>query len=139
MTATDEQQSVPMKTDGTRVRARRLRMGMSIVDLAGEAGVSRDTLSDLEAGNKRPHPDTVTKVLSALDRLEEEMGIDGPLPAGAHRIGDPADDLIEFTIEGTGGIRAVVKGPIRNMEELQAAAQKLIEGLRVDDPKVNGA
>jgi transcriptional regulator with XRE-family HTH domain len=108
--------------------------------LAAEAGVNMDTLSDLEAGKRRPQPGTLNKVLDALDRLERETGLGpGSLPPGARRIGDPADDLIEFTIEGTDGIKAVVKGPIRDMDELQAAAQKLIQGMRLRPPAENGA
>lgn len=131
MRATREEQSAAMRADGARVRARRQRMGMNIVDLATEAGISRDTLSDLEAGNKKPHPDTVAKVLGALGRLEEEMGLDDDsLPPGARRIGDPMDDLVEFTVEGHSGIRAVVKGPIRDLDALQAAVSKLIAGMQ---------
>lgn len=131
MPVTGEEQSVPMRTDVGQVKARRLRLGYNITDMATEAGISRDTLSDLEAGNKRPHPDTLTKVLTALDRLEREIGLDaGSLPPGARRIGDPADDLVEFTIEGNFGVRAVVKGPVRDLDALQDAVRKLIAGMQ---------
>lgn len=142
MNAAHAEQSPPVTAneDVEQVRRRRQRIGMKITELAQEAGISRDTLSDLEAGNKRPHADTVEKVLVALERLETEMGMDAPpLPPGARYLGDPADDLIEFVIEGTDGIRAVVKGPIRNMEALQASAQKLIEGMQLRPPAENGA
>jgi transcriptional regulator with XRE-family HTH domain len=121
-----------MRTDVGQVKARRLRLGYNITDFAAEAGISRDTLSDLEAGNKRPHPDTLAKVLDALERLEREMGVGAPLPAGARRIGDPADDLVEFSIEGNFGVRAVVKGPIRDLDALQAAVSKLIAGMQAE-------
>jgi transcriptional regulator with XRE-family HTH domain len=106
---------------------------MNITELAQEAGISRDTLSDLEAGNKRPQTDTVDKVTAALDRIEREVGMDvPPLPEGARRIGNPADDLVEFTVEGNFGVRAVVKGPIRDLDELQRAVSRLIAGMRAE-------
>jgi transcriptional regulator with XRE-family HTH domain len=143
MVTMQERTSVTVVTDdvGQRIKARRTRLGKSVKALAERAGVDRGRLAAIEAGSvANVRPATIGAIERALDDLEQEAAAaDAALPPGAHRIGDPADDLIEFTIEGTGGIRAVVKGPIRNMEELQAAAQKLIEGLRVDDPKVNGA
>lgn len=132
MVDSHEEQSGPMRTDVGQVKARRQRLGYTITELASNAGISRDTLSDLEAGNKKPHPDTVDKVLDALDRLEEEVGMNAPLPDGARRIGDPKDDLVEFTVEGNFGVRAVVKGPIRDLEELQAAVSKLISGMQAE-------
>lgn len=132
MSDSHEEQSGPMRAEVGQVKARRQRLGYTITELASHAGISRDTLSDLEAGNKRPHPDTVDKVLDALERLEEEVGMNAPLPAGARRIGDPKDDLVEFTIEGNFGVRAVVKGPIRDLEELQQAVGKLIAGMQAE-------
>lgn len=55
------------------------------------------------------------------------------LPEGARPIGDPSDDLVEFVIEGNFGVRAVVKGPLRDMDELQAAVSKLIVGMQIDE------
>jgi len=133
MAQVNEEQSLPMRTDVAHVKTRRRRLGYNITDLATEAGISRDTLSDLEAGNKRPHPDTVAKVLEALDRLEHEVGMDAPpLPAGARQIGDPAEGLVEFTVEGNFGVRAVVKGPIRDLDALQEAVGKLIAGMQAE-------
>lgn len=56
-----------------------------------------------------------------------------PLPEGARRIGAPEDDLVEFTVEGNFGVRAVVKGPIRDLDQLQAAVSKLISGMQTDN------
>ena len=117
-----------MSDEGKKVTARRVRLELGIGDLAEAAKVSRDTLSDLESGSKDFRQATLGKVVRALDLLEEEAGL-GELPTGAHRIGDPADDLVEFTVEGNFGVRAVVKGPIRDIDALQAAVSKLIEGM----------
>lgn len=56
-----------------------------------------------------------------------------PLPVGARQLGDPEDDLVEFTVEGNFGVRAVVKGPVRDMDAMQAAVSKLISGMQVDE------
>lgn len=122
-----------MRTDVGQVTARRQRLGFTIAELAEEAGVDPDTLSGLEAGKRRPQTATLDKVLTALDRLEKEVGFDAPpLPPGARRIGDPKDDLVEFTIEGNFGVRAVVKGPIRDLPALQEAVGKLIAGMQAE-------
>lgn len=55
------------------------------------------------------------------------------LPPGARRIGDPGDDLVEFHVEGNFGIRAVVKGPIRDMDALQQAVSRLIAGMQIEE------
>lgn len=47
-------------------------------------------------------------------------------------IGDPSDDLVEFTVEGRSGVRAVVKGPVRDMDAMQAAVSRLIAGMESD-------
>lgn len=143
MLTMSEPTSVAVVTDeaGRRIRDRRTRLGVPVKALAERAGVDRGRLAAIEEG-KAPNAraTTIGAIERALDDLEHEKAAStAPLPAGARRIGDPADDLIEFVIEGSGGIRAVVKGPIRNMEELQAAAQKLIEGMQVRPPKENGA
>lgn len=133
MTVASGEQSGPMRTDVGQVTARRTRLGYTIAELAGEAGVDPDTLSDLEAGKRRPQPRTLDKVLAALDRLEAEVGLDpASLPPGTRRIGEPKDDLVEFTVEGNFGVRAVVKGPIRDLDELQRAVSKLIAGMQAE-------
>lgn len=55
------------------------------------------------------------------------------LPEGARHLGDPSEDLVEFTVEGNFGVRAVVKGPVRDMDALQAAVSKLIAGMQTDE------
>lgn len=126
---------------GNRIRDRRARLGLSVKALAERAGVDRGRLAAIEAGKaSNVRATTISAIELALDAIEAERQEPvAELPPGARRIGDPADDLIEFIIEGTDGIRAVVKGPIRNMDELQAAAQKLLEGMHLRPAKTNGA
>lgn len=44
------------------------------------------------------------------------------------------DDLIEIEVKGTRGVSAVVKGSVRNMDEMQAAAAKLAKGMGLEEP-----
>lgn len=55
------------------------------------------------------------------------------LPEGARHLGNPDDDMVEFTVEGNFGVRAVVKGPVRDMDALQTAVSKLIGDMQVGD------
>lgn len=138
MLTTSERTSVTAVTDhvGQRIKARRTRLGLPINAVAERAGVDRGRLSAIERGTARNvRPATIGAIERALDELERERSAEPELPPGAHRIGDPADNLVEFIIEGTGGIRAVVKGPIANMDELQAAARKLVADLQAKPDK----
>jgi transcriptional regulator with XRE-family HTH domain len=141
MLTTREPSSVTVVTEdvGRRIKERRTRIGMPVKALAERAGVDRGRLAAIEAGSAtNVRPATIGAIERALDVLEVQMGIVEHEPTvGAERIGEPEDDLVEFIIEGTDGIRAIVKGPVRNMDELQAAARKLIEGLKTGDPKEN--
>lgn len=117
---------------GERIKARRVKLGMSVKGLAERANIDRGRLAAIEAGDATVRPATVGAVESALDRLEQEMGMDDP-PIRA--IGNPEDDLVEFTIEGNFGVRAVVKGPVRDLDALQAAVAKLVQDMQRDQPK----
>lgn len=114
---------------GRRIRERRTRLGMPVNALAKRAGVDRGRLAAIEEGGANPRASTVGAIERALDELEAEMGIDADLPPGARRIGPPEEGLVEFIVEGNFGVRAVVKGPIGNIEELQRAAAELIAGM----------
>jgi len=113
-----------MDTEGSQVRARRERLGMGIKDLAAEAGVSRDTLSDLESGTKDFRQATLFKVQRALDDLEREAGIDAP-PQGEGPTTNPT--LVRFEVKGVYGAEAlVVEGPIENIAELEEAVDRIM-------------
>lgn len=115
---------------GAQIKARRIALGMSVKGLAERAGIDRGRLAALEEGATNVRDTTVGAIERALSQLEVEMGMDdSPLPDGAVRVGDPADDLVEFTVEGNFGVRAVVKGPIRDIDALQAAVAKLVAGM----------
>ena len=123
-----------MNTEGSQVRARRERLGMGIKDLATEAGVSRDTLSDLESGTKDFRQATLYKVQRALDRIESESGIDAPPPGEG---GEARPGLVRFEVRGVYGADAlVVEGPIDNIAELEEAVDRImrrVQGRSADE------
>ena len=127
MTMTYAEQSSPVRTaSGRDIAARRDRIGLTKTELAKEARVNRDTLSDWEAGKRNPHPDTVEAVLTALDRLEEEMGITAPPPSHT-----AAPGMLRFEVTGVYGAEAlVVEGPIENLAELEAMIDRIMRGGR---------
>lgn len=115
---------------GRRIRERRSRLGMPVTALAERAGVDRGRLAAIEAGDARnPRPATIGAIERALDELEHELGMDADLPPGTRHIGDPEDDLVEITVEGNFGVRFVVKGPVRDIDEIRDAAQKLMRSM----------
>lgn len=124
---------VPMSGDddeGARIKERRTRIGISVKALAERAHVDRGRLAAIENG--APARDsTIGAILRALGELEHAMSLDEELPPGVSRIGDPDQGLVEFTIEGNFGVRAVVKGPVSDIEALQKAASDLIGSMNL--------
>lgn len=123
MARVDRGDSEPMSNQGAEVKARRERLGMTIIDLAGEAGVSRDTLSDMESGRKNFTQLTLSKVLRALERIEAEVGIYVPPVPSTER------DLVEIEVEGN---RVVVRGPVANRDALAETVARLIRQMRAE-------
>lgn len=123
-----------MGNEGHQVKARRERLGMDIKALATEAGVSRDTLSDLESGTKDYRQTTLEKVLRALERIEQEAGIDAPAAA----VEDP--HMVRFTVKGVYGAEAlVVEGPVGDIAELEAAVDRIMRRIQGrEDDRPNG-
>lgn len=121
-------------SDGEEIRRRRKRIGLSISELAQEAGISRDTLSDLESGkNPNPRESTVDKLDATLTKLEGESGLDTPAATS-----DP-HGLIEFEVKGDFGVSVVVRGPVEDADELQRSVVRIIRDIRSgstgpDDP-----
>jgi len=116
-----------------KIRERLDALGISDREFEATTGVDRKALRRAASGEP-VRRSTYVAIETWLDRIEHEVGMDAPppLPAGARRIGDPADDLVEFTVEGALGVRAVVKGPIRDLAALQEAVSKLIAGMQAE-------
>lgn len=117
---------------GARIGRRRSKLGMTLKGLAEESGVDRDTLSKIEKGGPS-RGSTIGMINSTLDRLEHEMGMD--LPAAASDL--PAEGLVEFSVSGNFGVSVIVKGPIKDIAELQAAAARLVEQMQAEQRSKN--
>lgn len=114
-----------MDKSGSDVTARRERLGMSIVELAQAAGISRDTLGDMETGRKDYRQTTLNKVLRALEAAEREAGLSAPDPAVT-----PESGLMEFEVSGDFGVRVIVRGPVADHATLAADVVKIIRDIR---------
>ena len=101
-----------------QIRARRVRLGISVKALALRAGVDRGTLASLEAGDERIREATYGSVERALDLLEQEMGVE---PAAG-----PLADVVEFRVSGDFGVDVVVKGPVRDMAAMEESVARLL-------------
>lgn len=123
MARKDLAQSGGMSDEGDRIKARRERLGMHKIELAKEAGVSRDTVTDIESG-KGFQAATLAKIERALEQAEEEAGIEAP-PLPAAETG-----LIEFEVEGD---RVIVRGPVADKDALVEMVAKLIRETREKD------
>lgn len=120
--------------DGDRVRARRERLGMAKNELADMAGVSRDTLAAIEAGEGFRRT-SLTKIERALDSIEQEVGIDAP-PIAVPAPGASGPHVV--TIRGTrgGDVDVVVSGSIDDIDKLAATVERLLlatEKKKVDE------
>ena len=129
MARLDRQESGPMSDEGAQVRQRRERLSMDKVTLAELADVSRDTLAAIERGEGFRRS-SLTKIETALERAEEEAGIDTP-PVRRETTGE---DLVEFRVEGVLGVASVVvKGPVRDMRELEASIARILSQVQRGD------
>lgn len=109
--------------EGDQIKARRERLGMSHRTLAKESGVDRATIARLEEGGT-VRGASAGAIVAALDRLEEEMS--GPYDPS------PGDDTVTFTLHGNFGVSVTVQGPVGNMDELRASAERLLSQMLSD-------
>lgn len=103
---------VAEETTGERVRRRRMTLGLSLRQLAAEAGVDRVRISKME--KDEPVSELVAgRVLATLDRLDRFHGVDNP---------DEVVNVIEVDLADGRTVRATFPaGPIpENMDEVVA-------------------
>lgn len=114
---------------GRRLRDRRVRMGISVRQLADEADVDRGRLAKLEAGEPNVRPTTVGKIDAALTRLEHEMGMDES---------NDESGMVEFRVRGSFGVDVVVKGPVRDLAALEEAVNRIMSRMQSESQE-NGS
>jgi transcriptional regulator with XRE-family HTH domain len=101
---------------------------MTVNQLAKESGVDRMTITKLEKGGSRYRDSTVGQLTSTLDRLEHELGFD--LPAATSDL--TSEGLVEISVAGDFGVSVIVKGPVRDIAELEAAASRLLQKMQAE-------
>lgn len=110
------------KSRGQEVKQRRLRHGIkSLRELAAKSGISREAVTAAEEGTASEA--TYERIHAWFDRFEEEVGDDGD---------DAEPGVVEFRIAGNFGVDVIVKGPVANIAELEAAVQRLIQSTQTD-------
>lgn len=111
--------TVDNKEVGRRIRERRTRLHMTVKELATRAGVDRGRLAKLEAGDPSVRATTIGAVESTLDEVEQ---LTSDLPSQA-----PEDNgMVEFKVTGNFGVDVVVKGPVENLDALEASVSRLV-------------
>lgn len=107
---------------GAEIERRLADLGISDREFYAKTGIDRKTLNRAIKGVPGTRPSTYIAITAALDRLERMVH------------GEPAErpdaDYVEFTVEGNFGVRAVVKGPVKDMDELQRAVARLVREMR---------
>jgi transcriptional regulator with XRE-family HTH domain/quercetin dioxygenase-like cupin family protein len=82
---------------GDRIRAERLRKGVSLRGLARDVGVSASMISQIETGKSRPSVSTLYAITSALEMSIEEVFAPAAEPAA------PATAAVPSTVDGFRG------------------------------------
>lgn len=127
MSRLDREHSQVMSDVGERVRARRKALGMTQDDLAGEAGINRDTLGAIENGLGY-RASSLTKIEEALARLEDEAGMSAAPP---QTDAPPSPHLVRFTVKGVYGAEALtVEGPVEDIAALEAAVDRIMRRIQ---------
>lgn len=114
---------------GAEIQRRLDALGITDREFYAKTGIDRKTLRRAVAGEESTRPSTYIAIHAALDKLEAMV-------TGGD-VSTPGADYVEFTVEGNFGVRAVVRGPVKDMAELQAAVSRLVREMRTaqdDDP-----
>jgi hypothetical protein len=120
-------QSRVVATDerGAEIQRRLGDLGITDREFYAKTGIDRKTLRRAVAGEEGTRASTYMAINAALDKIEATVrGVEL----------DPSADFVEFTVEGNFGVRAVVKGPVKDMDELQRAVSRLVREMRTNDP-----
>ncbi|HLH84895.1 MAG TPA: cupin domain-containing protein [Trebonia sp.] len=99
---------------GGAIRARRRRLGMTLVEVAAGAGLSHPFLSQLERGLARPSMRSLTAIAAALGTTAQALMAGSELPAapGAEPVSvvRRADELVTPVDSPGGYVRPLVRG-----------------------------
>lgn len=107
---------------GAAIQGRIDRLGISDREFHERTGIDRKTLRRAINNDDAVRASTYGAIEAALTELERLVK---GVPAG-----DSEEHLVEFTVEGNFGVRAIVKGPISDMAALQEAAARLVAEIK---------
>ena len=116
----------PSVTDdrGAVIQRRLDALGITDREFYARTGIDRKTLRRAVAGEEGTRASTYIAIESAIDKMEAEVkGLPTARTAG--------EDYVEFTVEGNFGVKAVVKGPVKDMDE--RAVARLVREMRNPD------
>lgn len=117
---------VPMSDEarGHAIKRRRLAAGLkSLEDFAAATGLARQTISRAERGHPTTTATTYERLEMWLDNFERETDTatqEAAIPQSAET------DTVEFRLQGNFGVDVIVKGPVANLPELEAAVARLL-------------
>lgn len=111
---------------GAAIQRRLDELGITDREFYARTGIDRKTLRRAVAGEEGTRASTYIAIESAIDKMEANV-------RGLPTTRAPEEDYVEFTVEGNFGVRAVVKGPVKDMEELQKAVTRLVREMRNND------
>jgi SOS-response transcriptional repressor LexA len=118
-----------METMGTKLRRKRLRLGLTLDELAGRTGISKPYLSLIETG-RVPNPPSDEK----LRRLEQTLGFTpGELVTQAHLQRTPRDvrAVLEKLMQGDGARKRSGDGSTKDKKAP-------VESINLDDAYLSG-
>jgi transcriptional regulator with XRE-family HTH domain len=110
-----------------RLRVLRARRGLTLIDAAEKIGIGRDTLSDLERGNRHPVMPTLAKIAEGYGVPVEELLEEEPVPLGEASRGEAAEQGAD-PLDGWIG-RALSEGDFARDFERAKGSQELADEL----------
>lgn len=114
---------------GAAIKRRFDTLGISGREWQTETGIDRKTLARAMDDNPVVRDTTYTAIETALDRIERH---NAGMPAGAVVETDPANDLVTVRLEGNFGVKAVVEGPVRDLDALEELVAHLVREMKGD-------
>lgn len=112
---------------GRRIKERAEALGLGPRDLAKLTEMSPGVVYKVFDGLEPVRPSTHAALERALGDLEREHG---HMPEGEELPPGASSNLVTFRLAGDWNVEVTVQGPIENIDELQAAAGRLIREIR---------
>jgi transcriptional regulator with XRE-family HTH domain len=120
----------PTRADrGARIERRMRLIGISQRAFAEHAKISRVTVKKAVEGDEGVLERNLRRIETALDELEEEMGIE---PEELQQT--PAAGPLAFRMTTPDGMEIIVSGPVEDADEMREQVMKLIAEFKTNEP-----